>query len=141
MYVHPHRYLLGFGTVSAYLGYNALKDFFPTYELKPNPTCSNAMCVSQQAAYRQRLIDNPEPEAVVEAEVAVVHEDDFGIIVEDESAPTEDNTAVADGLRREYEAVDAQPEASGDGDGGAEEDNAAGGKSLEELMAEMKAMQ
>lgn len=138
-----HRYLLGFGTVSSYLGYNALKDFFPTYELRPNPTCSNHLCVSQQAAYQKHLAENPEPEAAAEVEVAVVHDDnEWGIVLEDESAPTEDTTAVAEGLRREYDAAEAA------GTGAAAEEapaddgaDPAGGKSLEELMAEMKAMQ
>eukprot|EP00035_Acanthoeca_spectabilis_P019651 m.429114 g.429114 ORF g.429114 m.429114 type:complete len:403 (-) comp16961_c0_seq1:201-1409(-) len=137
------KYLLGFGTVSSYLGYNALKDFFPTYELRPNPTCSNHLCVSQQAAYQKHLAENPEPEAAAEVEVAVVHDDnEWGIVLEDESAPTEDTTAVAEGLRREYDAAEAA------GTGAAAEEapaddgaDPAGGKSLEELMAEMKAMQ
>ncbi|MCD7451098.1 hypothetical protein HAX54_009546 [Datura stramonium] len=36
------KYLLKFGQVSRYLGYNALKDYFPTMEMKPNPQCSAA---------------------------------------------------------------------------------------------------
>ena len=60
------KHLLTFGTVTRYLGYSALKvcfaclnaeswltagraqDFFPTYEMKPNPTCSNAACRDRQ---------------------------------------------------------------------------------------------
>jgi ubiquitin-like modifier-activating enzyme 5 len=41
--------------VSRYLGYNALKDFFPTMALQPNLECTNAVCRKQQAAYQQRI--------------------------------------------------------------------------------------
>ena len=27
-----------------YLGYNSLKDFFPTMDIKPNPGCTNPLC-------------------------------------------------------------------------------------------------
>lgn len=38
------KYLLGFGEVSDYLGYNALIDFFPKMALKPNTTCDDSFC-------------------------------------------------------------------------------------------------
>ncbi|RLN82281.1 hypothetical protein BBJ28_00016823, partial [Nothophytophthora sp. Chile5] len=44
------KYLLGFGQVSYYLGYSAMKDFFPSDVMRPNPECSNAHCRKQQAA-------------------------------------------------------------------------------------------
>ncbi|CAI5742426.1 unnamed protein product [Peronospora destructor] len=43
------KYLLGFGQVSYYLGYSAMKDFFPSDMMRPNPECSNAQCRKQQA--------------------------------------------------------------------------------------------
>lgn len=46
------RYLLHFGSVSYYLGYNAMQDFFPTMSLKPNPTCNDRYCRQQQEAYK-----------------------------------------------------------------------------------------
>ncbi|KAF9607532.1 hypothetical protein IFM89_036894 [Coptis chinensis] len=42
------KYLLQFGQVSPYLGYNALKDFFPTMAMKPNLQCSNLACLERQ---------------------------------------------------------------------------------------------
>ncbi|KAL2611006.1 hypothetical protein R1flu_022698 [Riccia fluitans] len=45
------KYLLGFGVVSKYLGYSALKDFFPTMEMKPNPQCTNNSCLQRQREY------------------------------------------------------------------------------------------
>ena len=63
------------------------------YVMRPNPSCSNALCVAQQKAYKQRLIDNPPPVAAAAEEAAVVHDDDvWGICVVDESAPSDDNT-------------------------------------------------
>jgi hypothetical protein len=29
-------------------GYNSLKDYFPTMEMRPNPQCSNPACVQRQ---------------------------------------------------------------------------------------------
>ncbi|KAJ8490916.1 hypothetical protein OPV22_012637 [Ensete ventricosum] len=47
------KYLLKFGHVSPYLGYNSLKDFFPTMEMRPNPQCSNNACIERQKEYLQ----------------------------------------------------------------------------------------
>ena len=38
------KYLLNFGTVSYYLGYNALLDYFPTMLVKPNADCEDSFC-------------------------------------------------------------------------------------------------
>jgi hypothetical protein len=40
--------------VTPYLGYNALRDFFPSMPMRPNPACTNPHCVKQQTAYRVR---------------------------------------------------------------------------------------
>ncbi|KAJ0111810.1 hypothetical protein Patl1_01215 [Pistacia atlantica] len=45
------KFLLNFGYVSPYLGYNSLKDYFPTMAMKPNPQCSNAACLERQEEY------------------------------------------------------------------------------------------
>jgi ubiquitin-like modifier-activating enzyme 5 len=42
------RYLLNFGEISYYLGYNAMKNFFPTYRLNPNKECTNLWCQRRQ---------------------------------------------------------------------------------------------
>lgn len=49
------KFLLNFGTVTRYLGYSALKDFFPNYEMRPNPACTNGLCIKHQAAHRAWL--------------------------------------------------------------------------------------
>jgi hypothetical protein len=46
------KYLLHFGVVSNYLGYNSLKDFFPTMDIKPNTACCNSRCVKAQEVYQ-----------------------------------------------------------------------------------------
>ena len=46
------RYLLGFGDVTHYLGYNALQDFFPTMSMKPNPQCDDSHCRKQQTEFQ-----------------------------------------------------------------------------------------
>lgn len=48
------KYLLKFGQVSNYLGYNALLDFFPSMTLKPNETCSDKYCVIRQKEYKEK---------------------------------------------------------------------------------------
>ncbi|NXS11941.1 UBA5 enzyme, partial [Neodrepanis coruscans] len=49
------KYLLNFGTVSYYLGYNAMQDFFPTMSMKPNPQCSDHNCRKQQENYKVKM--------------------------------------------------------------------------------------
>eukprot|EP01090_Pellita_catalonica_P000492 TRINITY_DN10343_c0_g1_i3.p1 TRINITY_DN10343_c0_g1~~TRINITY_DN10343_c0_g1_i3.p1 ORF type:complete len:282 (+),score=49.20 TRINITY_DN10343_c0_g1_i3:103-948(+) len=44
------KYLLGFGKVSYYLGYNAMDDFFPKWEIKPNPACEGCLLYTSDAA-------------------------------------------------------------------------------------------
>ena len=46
------RYLLKFGDVSYYLGYNALQDFFPSMAMKPNPQCDDNHCQRQQKLFQ-----------------------------------------------------------------------------------------
>lgn len=55
VFVCPLRYLLEFGKVSDYVGYNAMEDFFPSYSMKPNPQCDNSECVKKQAIYQVQL--------------------------------------------------------------------------------------
>jgi len=86
------KFLLDFGDVSHYLGYSALKDFFPQYSMKPNPSCSDSFCCKLQkqlaAGERKRLI--VEKVEVVEEEKEI--ENPFGIEIggdEDEEEETE----------------------------------------------------
>ncbi|XWS47807.1 hypothetical protein CRYUN_Cryun13aG0017100 [Craigia yunnanensis] len=60
------KFLLKFGHVSPYLGYNSLKDFFPTMAMKPNPQCSNAACLERQKEY---ILAKPARDAVGKAKM------------------------------------------------------------------------
>jgi len=74
------KYLLHFGTVSNYVGYNALADFFPNQQILPNPQCDDRFCRQRQAEYREKVKNQPQEEVKEETEKAVVHEDnDWGI--------------------------------------------------------------
>ncbi len=73
-----------------YLGYNALKDFFPTMEIRPNVACVNPACVKLQAQVQARkstpealaAARAKEEEAARLAAEAVVHEtNEWGIEV------------------------------------------------------------
>ncbi|QCD81171.1 ubiquitin-like modifier-activating enzyme 5 [Vigna unguiculata] len=69
------KLLLGFGQVSPYLGYNSLKDFFPTMQMRPNPQCSNVACLKRQEEY---MLAKPARDAAakakMEAEVLSIEE-------------------------------------------------------------------
>lgn len=101
------KYLLQFGTVTPYLGYNALDDFFPTYTMRPNPDCSDSFCHRrQQEVILRKAAEAASGAAVIEkvADVVVTHEDnEWGISVVDESETRQDfGCLVAPGLRYAY---------------------------------------
>ncbi|CAN6464771.1 unnamed protein product [Victoria cruziana] len=63
------KFLLKFGEVTKYLGYNALKDYFPTMEMLPNTQCSNAACLERQKEYAKlKPIRDAEAKATMEAQ-------------------------------------------------------------------------
>lgn len=61
------KYLLQFGNVSKYLGYSALKDYFPTMEMRPNPQCSNQACLDRQKEYTEKKPQRDVEKAAAEA--------------------------------------------------------------------------
>ncbi|CAA2955459.1 ubiquitin-like modifier-activating enzyme 5 [Olea europaea subsp. europaea] len=74
------KYLLKFGHVTPYLGYNALKDYFPTMEMKPNPQCSNSACLERQKEYAlakpaRDAAAKAKMEAEAPSETKCLHED------------------------------------------------------------------
>ncbi|ELU04357.1 hypothetical protein CAPTEDRAFT_152521 [Capitella teleta] len=73
------KYLLKFGEVTYYLGYNALQDFFPTMTMKPNEQCDDRFCRQQQKLYQEELAKKPKEEEKIEEEQDVVHDgEDWG---------------------------------------------------------------
>lgn len=130
------KYLLNFGEVSDYLGYNALIDFFPKMNLKPNPSCDDRHCLIRQKEFAAK----PKVEKAMEEEVvqAPVHEENnWGIELVDSSAPVanEDKPKeVATGLKLAYEAPEKVD---------SENKETVGGEadiSLDDLMAQMKSI-
>ncbi|XP_072234274.1 ubiquitin-like modifier-activating enzyme 5 isoform X1 [Leuresthes tenuis] len=130
------KYLLKFGTVSYYLGYNAMQDFFPTMAMKANPQCNDHHCRRQQDEYKKKEAERPKVE-VVQEEEEVVHEDnEWGIELVSEVTDAELQAAsgavpdLPEGITVAY-TIPAQDKTSGET---VEETE----QSLEDLMAQMK---
>ncbi|XP_030748494.1 ubiquitin-like modifier-activating enzyme 5 [Sitophilus oryzae] len=130
------KYLLQFGQVTNYLGYNALNDFFPTMSLRPNPNCEDSNCRLRQAEF----LAKPRPEQAQEAveDVGPIHEsNEYGISLIDESKDEKENIAVAEGLALAY-TVPGVPDTIPLEQ--AQEATNSDDVSLEELMKQMKAI-
>lgn len=96
------KYTLSFGKVSYYLGYNSMSDFFPTWDMRPNPECGDFQCRQRQADYKDWVA--PVYSEQKEKKEAVHHEDnEWGIEVEDANVEEQDQT-VAAGLTFQYTA-------------------------------------
>jgi len=134
------KYLLKFGEVTRYLGYNAMLDFFPTMSMKPNESCDEYFCRQRQAEFQKELAARPKVEVVEEVEPEVVHEEnDWGISLVSEDAGEVDATAstsLVKGISLAYN-LPRPVSPLQDGDGQPEE---ADETSLEELMKQMKSM-
>ncbi|KAK7068479.1 Ubiquitin-like modifier-activating enzyme 5 [Halocaridina rubra] len=134
------KYLLKFGQVSYYLGYNALVDFFPTMMMRPNPHCDDTWCRKRQAEYAERKASQP-VEKKEEKEEEVVHEDnDWGISLVDETSGEEPSTGataqvagLAEGITLAYERPVPANDDSADT---VQVDDT----SLDDLMAQMKSI-
>merc|ERR1719192_2338308 len=127
------KYLLKFGQVSHYLGYNAMLDYFPTLAMKPNQQCDEYHCGKRQAEYQAALAANPKVQEVEVEEKAVVHEDnDWGICLVDEDAGEEQasQSVGTAGVSLAYAPKSREVEVEVETEGGEVE-----GESLEELMA------
>ncbi|XP_078156402.1 NAD(P)-binding Rossmann-fold superfamily protein [Carex rostrata] len=119
------KYLLKFGQVSPYLGYNSLKDYFPTMEMKPNPQCSNAACVDRQKEYMEsKPARDAAAKAKTEAEVSSVIEEPLHLdnewnisIVDDSdagsSAAASTSSILPEGLVHELPTADKYSEQVG----------------------------
>ncbi|KAF3498478.1 hypothetical protein DY000_02058205, partial [Brassica cretica] len=144
------KFLLNFGEVSPYLGYNSLKDFFPTMQMRPNPQCSNAACMERQKEY---MLAKPARDAAAKAKMEAdaltaiddcpLHDDnEWNIsVVDDEN---EKDTAKAssssdtlpEGLTRELPVADEYEKTIAIGSGEAEEEE----NDLEDLKKQLEAL-
>ncbi len=64
------KYLLDFGDLSYVLGYNAKKDFFSNYIIRPNPECKDKNCILRQ----QEKAKLPESELLMNQRAARIKE-------------------------------------------------------------------
>nr|XP_028605991.1 ubiquitin-like modifier-activating enzyme 5 isoform X1 [Podarcis muralis] len=135
------KYLLNFGTVSFYLGYNAMQDFFPSMTMKPNPQCDDRNCRHQQEEYKKKAAENPKVE-VIEQEEEIVHEEnDWGIELVSEVSEEELKAAsgpvldLPEGITMAYTIPNKVEENAVTGETVPESE-----ESLEELMAKMKSI-
>ncbi|XP_068092383.1 ubiquitin-like modifier-activating enzyme 5 isoform X3 [Hyperolius riggenbachi] len=134
------KYLLNFGTVSFYLGYNAMQDYFPTMSMKPNPSCSDRYCLQRQEEFKvAKEAAKPKTEVVVVEESPIVHEDnEWGIELVSEVSEEELKEATGpvpdlpEGITVAYTVPVTKPTS-----GATVEDS---DQSLEELMAQMRNM-
>ncbi len=132
------KFLLHFGTVTFYLGYNAMQDFFPQMTLKPNPQCEDKNCLKKQKEYHEKMAAMPQKIEEKEEENEVVHdENQWGISLVDESIEKEqksDMPELAQGLSYAYDGPTAAVEA------GSQNEEASGdqNESLEDLMNRLK---
>ncbi|CAN0383295.1 unnamed protein product [Lampetra planeri] len=138
------KYLLGFGEVSRYLGYNAMQDFFPSMAMQPNPTCDEHYCCQRQREFQAKPRQEP-PAAPPEKEAAPLHEDnDWGIELlaetsteageEEEGSP---GVVLVPGVRLAYtKPAQVHTQLAEDAGPSVEETE----QSLEDLMAQLKGM-
>ncbi|XP_069504795.1 ubiquitin-like modifier-activating enzyme 5 isoform X2 [Ambystoma mexicanum] len=140
------KYLLKFGTVSYYLGYNAMQDFFPTMIMKPNPNCDDKHCRKKQEEYKEKEAAQPKEEVMV-IEEDVVHEDnEWGIELVSEISEEELKAAsgpipdLPEGITVAYTVPKKVEKAAAAASGDAGETVNDSEQSLEELMAKMRNM-
>jgi len=125
------KYLLKFGKVTHYLGYNALLDFFPTLQMKPNETCDEYFCRKRQAQFQTELATRPVVEEIV-TEDEVVHDDnEWGIcLVSEDAGEVQESQDVVSGVSLAY-----APQSKSDQEAVDVQDVQEEEESLEELMA------
>ncbi|XP_037496386.1 ubiquitin-like modifier-activating enzyme 5 isoform X2 [Jatropha curcas] len=104
------------------MGYNSLKDYFPTMEMRPNPQCSNAACLERQKEY---ILAKPardaaakakmEAEALLVTEITLHADNEWNISVVDDSelegTDATSSDALPEGLARELPSADESPAA------------------------------
>ncbi|XP_025737946.1 ubiquitin-like modifier-activating enzyme 5 isoform X1 [Callorhinus ursinus] len=134
------KFLLNFGTVSFYLGYNAMQDFFPTMSMKPNPQCDDRNCRKQQEEYKKKVAALPKQEATQEEE-EIIHEDnEWGIELVSEVSEEElkNSSGPIPDLPKGITVAYTIPKKQEDSVAEATVEDS--GESLEDLMAKMKNM-
>ena len=136
------KYLLNFGEVTNYLGYNALSDFFPKMTLLPNQQCDDRICLQRQTEFNAR----PKVEVIVAKieNTKPLHEfNDWGIELVSETEPEQteksstSSSTMQQGLKLAYERP---PQQVLDKTNSNSATPTTDDTSLDELMAQMKSM-
>jgi len=103
------KYLLEFGEVSNFLGYNAMQNFFPSYTLKPNLSCSNKDCAKASQVYQENLKNILSVSTKKQRDnIPITHSDNhWGITIEGSSenfdhSQTKENT-LPEGLKYQFD--------------------------------------
>jgi len=99
------EYLLNFGEVASFLGYNALSDFFPSQQLFPNPQCDDEFCRRRQKEYNSKKTTEAKSDQIVEDNNTVSHEsNEFGIelVAESDDPADPQPDSIAKGLKYAY---------------------------------------
>lgn len=132
------KYLLKFGKVSNYLGYNALEDFFPAMTLKPNPECDDSLCRKHQKEFALRKKDEPVVVETIQEKKVVHEENNWGICLVSETeeqgdAKVEQSAELVKGVKLAYD----KPPVIEDDDSNCVDVNE---QSLEDLMSQLKSL-
>ncbi|PKI43365.1 hypothetical protein CRG98_036261, partial [Punica granatum] len=126
------------------MGYNSLKDYFPTMEMRPNPQCSNGACLERQKEYllakpaRDAAKAKMEAETLSAAEGPLHADNEWNISVVDNSEIDVKAAASSDtlpvGLTRELPSADEYPKLPATGPADMSVDD------LEELKKQLEAL-
>lgn len=148
------KYMLEFGHVSNYLGYSAMKDYFPSMTLRPNPSCTDSWCMKRQLEVKKReaveaekgldhrkQIDDEKKDE--DEELHPENEWDISVVEQDssESKTTKTNARaryegveLSEGLRFQYESNTGEEKV-------AEEDKVQpSGADVNDLMTQLKGL-
>ncbi|XP_065656146.1 ubiquitin-like modifier-activating enzyme 5 isoform X2 [Hydra vulgaris] len=133
------KYLLKFGQVTYYLGYNAMEDFFPTMIMKANPGCEDKFCVLQQQKYQEKLKSKPSDINNKKEIPVVIHEENnWGISLVEESCDLREDKQLpklSKGLQYAYTTPTQTEDACLIADSAGDDQ-----QSLEELMNALKSV-
>lgn len=82
------KYLLEFGELSYFLGYNGMANFFPSYEMRPNPDCLNGHCRQHSAVRRNHPLPGSDrtPKAQRAEPFSPPESNEFEIVIEPEDS-------------------------------------------------------
>lgn len=137
------KFLLNFGQVTNFLGYNALVDFFPQETIRPNPLCEDKNCRRLQKIYleeQEKLKTLKSDVKIIEEKSNIVHEmNEFGIELVSES--TFDQTpsmfvASSSGIKLAYEPGPLDDNNEKDDENNSKTTT----KELGDLMAQLKSL-